>query len=145
MPILNSRMSGNSTIQPDELLELRGALFLGNLLPIERNPDRHVVVEGNVLVDTGARLTCFDQNAANRAGLQVVDSGAISSVTHANHPVPIYSGIIELLGSGTSITCHRAFGANLHQQGIIALIGRDVLRKSILIYNGPDGSYSLTM
>lgn len=138
-------MSGNSTIQPDRLLESKGALFPSLLLPIERNPDGQDVVEGSVLVDTGARLTCIDQNAANRAGLQVVDSGAISSVTHTNHPVPVYSGIIELLGSGISITCHRAFGVNLHQQGIIALIGRDLLRKSILIYNGPDGSYSLTM
>ena len=36
-------------------------------------------------------------------------------------------------------------GANLAPQGLIALIGRDVLRHGTLFYNGVDGSISFAI
>ena len=132
-------------IEPSEALAIRGATFPALLIQPGNDPNKQKVVEGMLMVDTGALATCVDQNAAERAGLQVVDSGPVSSVTHANQVVPIYSGIIEIVGSGISVTCNRAYGVNLGQQGIIALVGRDLLKLSVLIYNGPDGSYSLSM
>ena len=36
------------------------------------------------------------------------------------------------------------FGANLEPRGSIALIGRDELKQLVLIYNGTDGSFTLS-
>lgn len=67
----------------------------------------------------------------------------MASATHAEEVVPIFAGQIQVQGLG-EINAHRAFGANLEPQGIIALIGRDVLKQLVLIYNGADGSFTLT-
>ena len=39
----------------------------------------------------------------------------------------------------------QAFGAKLAPQGLIALIGRDVLMNCVLVYNGIDGSFSISL
>ena len=150
MPILNGRISnfptsGTTQLEPSEALALHGPSFPGILVQSGQNPSTQKVVEGILLVDTGALATCVDQTAATEAGLQVVDSGPISSATHVDQVVPIYTGIIEFVGTGISINFNRAYGVNLHEQGKIALLGRDILRSSNLIYNGTDGTYSLTM
>ena len=44
-----------------------------------------------------------------------------------------------------TISVNRAFGANLAIQGLIALIGRDLLAQCVLVYNGLDGSFSLSI
>jgi len=71
-------------------------------------------------------VTCVDRTAAAKALLPTVGSGKMTSATHAEEIVPIFAGQIQVQGLG-EISAHRAFGANLEPQGIIALIGRDVL------------------
>ena len=90
-------------------------------------------------------MTCIDQQAAEAARLAVVDSGLMSSASHTNETVPIYAGRLFIEGIGITIESKRAFGANLKDQGLIALIGRDMLASCLLVYNGPDGSYSLSI
>ena len=102
-------------------------------------------VSGQALIGTGASSTCIDREAAERAGLAIVDSGPMTSATHEREIVPIYSGKLDIAGLPTNIVTHRAYGVNLNTQGLIALIGRDALQSCILIYNGPDGSYSLSL
>ena len=102
-------------------------------------------VVGYALVDTGASSTCFDKNAADQAGLPIVDSGPMHSATHANETVPIYAGSLTIQGVNINLLAHRAYGVNLSEQGLIGLIGRDVLSKCILIYNGPDSSFSISI
>ena len=150
MPILNGRISDQgkedkSQLEPAEALELHGPSFVGVLIQAGPKLNRQNAIEGILLVDTGALETCIDQSAAEQAGLQVVDSGLLSSATQADQVVPIYTGVSEVRESGVTITCDRAYGVNLSPQGKIALLGRDVLRRSILIYNGLDGSYNLSM
>ena len=53
-------------------------------------------VTGTALIDTGASATCIDRSAAAKAGLAIVDSGRISSATHANEVVPIFAGRLEI-------------------------------------------------
>ena len=67
----------------------------------------------------------------------------MASATHPEEIVPIFAGQIQVQGLG-EINAHRAFGANLETQGIVALIGRDVLKQLVLIYNGTDGSFTLS-
>ena len=113
MPILNGRISDQgkedkSQLEPAEVLELHGPSFVGVLIQASPNPNRQNAVEGILLVDTGALETCIDQSAVEQAGLQVVDSGLLSSATHADQVVPIYTGVIEVSGSGITISCDRA-------------------------------------
>lgn len=100
---------------------------------------------GFALIDTGAAVTCVDRTAADRAGLAMVDSGFLTSVTHEAEAVPIYAGKLDIAGLPNNIVAHRAYGANLTSQGLVALIGRDFLKSCILVYNGPDGSFSLSL
>ena len=78
---------------------------------------------GLALIDTGASSTCVDREAAERAGLAVVDSGPIASATHQNEVAPIYAGRLNLAGIPQDIDAKRAYGANFEPQGLIALIG----------------------
>ena len=102
-------------------------------------------IVGFALIDTGASSPCVDREAAEKAGLAVVDSGPITSATHQNEVVPIYAGRLNLAGIPQNIDAKRAYGANLEPQGLIALIGRDTLAHCVLVYNGPDGSFSLSL
>jgi hypothetical protein len=67
------------------------------------------------------------------------------SATHDNEIVPIYAGRLKVAGIPQYIDTNRACGAKLEPQGLIALIGRDMLASCVLIYNGPDGSFSLSL
>ena len=101
---------------------------------------------GNALIDTGAGSTCFDQAAAQRLGLPVIDKATMASATHEDVEVPVLEGRI-LIDGFLTINAERALGASasLQKHNIIALIGRDLLDKAIFHYNGPDGSFSLAI
>lgn len=161
MPILNSRLQAESrdadgniiSVSPELALQQLGPRLQLTLAPL----DEHVKViagkgeaipqpvSGFALIDTGASITCIDRGAAEQAELAVVDSGPITSATHEAEVVPIYAGKLDIAGLATNLTTHRAYGANLASQGLIALIGRDVLKNCVLVYNGLDGSFSLSL
>jgi len=111
----------------------------------EPTPESPEPVAGRALIDTGALTTCVDRHAAEQAGLSVVGSGKMTSATHENEIVPIYAGKLRITGLPFEIKMRSALGANLRPQGLIALIGRDLLENCVLVVNGPDGSFSLSM
>ena len=43
------------------------------------------------------------------------------------------------------INLEYALGANLGGESLIALIGRDLLQSAVLVYNGTDGTVSLSI
>lgn len=107
------------------------------------------VVTGLALIDTGASVTCIDDSVAIDAGLPVVDKGRISSATDTPE-ASVYAGRIVLVQKGqimgvdtAQVEARRAFGVNIRNQGIITLIGRDVLSQAILFYSGPEARYTL--
>ena len=111
---------------------------------MERGESIPAPIPGLALVDTGASTTCIDQDAATQAGLAVVDSGPMHSATHANEIVPIFAGRLMINGF-IAVEANRAYGATLAAQGLVALIGRDILARCQLNYNGVDGSFSLAI
>ena len=117
--------------------QLKAIADIGEPLP---NP-----ISGVALIDTGALSTCIDQKAADAAGLAVVDSGLMTSATHENELVPIYAARLDIAGIPENVEAKRAYGAILEPQGLTALVGRDLLASCILVYNGTDGSFSLSL
>ena len=103
------------------------------------------VVAGLALSDTGASQTCIDQNAASQAQLPVVGAAAMASATDHAVEVPVFAGQL-LLAGGININVEQGMGAKLSGiPGVIALIGRDLLQSAVLVYNGTDGSVSLSV
>lgn len=108
----------------------------------ERSEAAPPVVSGYAQIDTGASATCFDRSAAERAGLEIFSSKTVTSAT-GTEKVSIYAGRLEIAGF-TSIVTRAALGMELDSLDLIALIGRDVLANCILVYNGPENSFSLS-
>ena len=161
MPILNTRLSslkkdtqGQTIPDPSQVaLQNAGPRIQVILSPLEsqlknltdRGEPPPTPISGFALIDTGASSTCIDQSAAQSVGLAVVDSLPMTSATHVNEIVPIYAGKIEIIGISINVNVLKAYGANLKSQGLVALIGRDLLAKCVLVYNGPDSSFSLSI
>lgn len=103
------------------------------------------VVTGQALIDTGAGITCIDIAAATQLGAPIIDYLNMVSASHPNNVQPVYPVQLQIPGTPIAINMPRAVGFPLATQGIIALIGRDVLQYMILIYNGPGGLISLSM
>lgn len=82
---------------------------------------------------------------AENTGLPLLDTGPMTSATHDREIVPIFACQFEIGGFPHRFNAPRAYGANLESQGLIALIGRDLLASCVLVYNGLDGSFSLSI
>lgn len=159
MPIIYIRISSTVTdddgnvirkIDPGESLAVKGPIVEGVLTGPDvqqeahtSRDDRIMSQNGLVLLDTGASVTCFAIKAATNARLPTVGRGSMTSATHEDQPTPIFAG--RLTFGGVNCPINHAMGANLMPQGLIALIGRDILRHGILIYNGADGSVTFAM
>ncbi len=101
-------------------------------------------VSGFALIDTGATSTCVDDDAAQRLQLPVIDVVQIASASHPKAEQNVYPISIEVAGLPIGIDAPRAIGAPLAAQGLLVLIGRDVLQHCVLVYSGVTGSFSLS-
>lgn len=101
-------------------------------------------VNGFALIDTGAGGTCVDQQSATKAGLPIIDKTIMRSASHTEHEVPVFAGKL-VIPQFIDINLEYALGANLGGQNLIALIGRDLLQSAVLVYNGTDGTVSLSI
>lgn len=100
-------------------------------------------VGGDALIDTGSDVTAFDLGAAARAGLVQRGSGQLSTVLgHHGGQVPILLGEVSILGFGAFVLRGRGF--HLSHLDYVAVIGRDILRHGILVYNGKEGWATLS-
>ena len=68
----------------------------------------------------------------------------MASASHAKHKVPVYSAKL-VIPDFSAIDVEYAMGASLDEMNLIALIGRDLLQGAVLVYNGTDGSISLSI
>lgn len=102
-------------------------------------------VSGLALIDTGAISTCIDAGIASRIGLPVIDVVNMASASHASTQQNIHPVQIEVVGLPISIDAPRSMGVLLANQGLIALLGRDVLQQCTLFYNGLTGQITLSI
>jgi predicted aspartyl protease len=100
-------------------------------------------VAGWGLIDTGAGSSCIDEAAAHTLGLPVINVASLCSASHTGHPANVYPAKVQIANLPMGINASQAIGAPLAAQGLIALLGRDVLAHCILIYNGAVGEFTL--
>ena len=108
-------------------------------------------IEGFVLIDTGASITAIDVSIFTQLG---INPNGIAMVGTAGGPQQQSTYPVRLTFPGTGIpgvNHAKALGCNLAGQlvlgtrPLIALIGRDILQRFILIYNGSAGMFSLSI
>ena len=100
-------------------------------------------VQGLALIDTGAGSTCIDEAAAQKLQLPVVNVVNMASASHASSKANVYPAKFQITGLPMTFNAPMSIGAPLAVQGLIALIGRDLLQHCTLIYNGSLGQISL--
>jgi predicted aspartyl protease len=103
-------------------------------------------VEGYALIDTGAFISCIEEEAARKLGLSAVDVVNMTSASHESTEVNVYAARIEIVaGQLIQFDLPRVLGVNLRSQRLMALIGRDILAKCTLFYNGMMGQITLSI
>lgn len=143
MPTINVRFEDHGSHQV--VLRNRGPILPVVLFPHGRELGERPPAVGSALIDTGAYQTCIDRAAAESVRMAVIGSGKVTSATEVNAHTPIYAARIVVEGTPITIDARSVYGLNLAPQGLVALIGRDVLAQCVLIYNGSDGSFSLSL
>ena len=103
----------------------------------------HAKVAGDGLIDTGADVSAFDLSAASRAGLERGRTERVMTVLGSDAGAPRLFGEITISGFG-SYPVMRGRGFDLSHLGLVAIIGRDILRHGILVFNGKEGWATLS-
>jgi hypothetical protein len=101
-------------------------------------------ISGYGLIDSGASSTCIDDDIAHTLGLPIIDQAIIATPSHDATSKNVYPANIVFTGTAIKSNDFRAIGASLSNQGIIALIGRDILSNFTLFYNGPFGEITIS-
>jgi hypothetical protein len=99
------------------------------------------------LIDTGASSTCVDPTCFTVLGLTPTGQIPIHtpSTSGTPHLADQYDVSLVLLHPRLQLTLHAlpVIASTLKNQGIQALIGRDVLKGCLLVYDGAAGLFSL--
>ena len=157
MPILNIQLAAQdpsgAQIPPLVALQQRGPVVQVSVT-VEQNIAQQLLAQGVTLpppesglalIDSGATSTCIDEDAALRLRLPVIDVATVASASHASTEQNVHPIQIEVVGLALTISAPRVIAAPLATQGLLILIGRDVLQHCTLFYNGPAGSFSLSV
>lgn len=102
-------------------------------------------VSGLGLIDTGAGITGVNEPALLSLGLQSINE---IDVYHPDGDGKqfIYACQIKFTGTNVpSLNLNAVTGSKLEKQGLLAIIGRDILKHFQLVYNGIDGFWTLAI
>lgn len=104
-----------------------------------------ISVSGFALIDTGASGTSIDEQAVQELGQRPVDVARVASALEPSTLRNIYPIAITIEGLPFPVKIRRAIGAELRSQGLLVLLGRDVLQFCTLFYNGLTGQITLAI
>jgi predicted aspartyl protease len=102
-------------------------------------------VRALMLVDTGASGSAVDHEVIEMLGLQPTGAISIATPSHERHDVLTYDIDLIIEQNHCHISDVPVFATGLKNQGIPGLIGRDVLRLMLLVYNGYSGHFTLAV
>lgn len=154
MPVFNffhwSKEYGNTLEETGPLISVEVSIpaalkkhFSENGLPIPAPQS------GFALIDTGAFATAVDQQIFDTLGVQPIDT-IPTSTPHGAGTSPVYPANISFPALNvTDLPMERIIGCNLkwtNREGkeIIMLLGRDLLKYFLMIYNGPNSDITLS-
>lgn len=98
-------------------------------------------VRATALIDTGASATVVKTDLLDPLGLHPVGEVPVNTPTGHHVPCLIYAVQLTLPQGTIEVT---VIEAPLEGQNIQALIGRDVLKHALLIYQGPSSQFTLS-
>lgn len=161
MPTLHTQFIGEGKdkdgnkipVSPQVILALRGPVLQVTLgiaenfaqQLIQQNQPVPAPVSGLALIDTGASVTCIDEDLAQKLNLPVIDRVVMASASHDATEKNVYPILIQFIGVPIKINVLRAMGAALANQGIVILLGRDALQNFTLFYNGIAGEITISL
>lgn len=102
-------------------------------------------VTGVGLIDTGASLSAIDHSVVQSLQLAPIGTLNVGGVAGPNQHLKYPAAFRFPSPTFPGINFNFVLGANIIGQGIVALIGRDVLTHFVLVYNGVLGQYILSM
>lgn len=153
MPIHNHIFANAGTFEltgpvVDVLVEVPTALAASLATQKQQLPKP---VPGLALVDTGATASAVDLQVIQQLGVQPVSVANVATPTGAQSR-PLFPGRFTFPGTNVPAMDFQALiGADLSLQKIhgmaaplVALLGRDILKHFVLVYNGPSGWWSLS-
>ncbi|MCL5674218.1 MAG: aspartyl protease family protein [Candidatus Omnitrophica bacterium] len=154
MPVFNIGFTAN--ISSSQVLKQVGSLFPGEIAV----PDKVVkimekqnlpitsAIKGYFLIDTGASISGIKKDIVQTLHLPVIGSTYLNTPSDTKKATSIVPAKFILLNPQNQpiyvinfervICCERYLGKD-----IIGIIGRDVLEKSVFIYNGINGNITL--
>jgi hypothetical protein len=98
-------------------------------------------VSGSALIDSGASISAIDLSVVS--ALQISPMGVATILTPAGPAKQnLFPARFELPRLRIDISA--VLGVDVKPQGIIALIGRDILSRFLMIYHGPGGRVTLS-
>jgi hypothetical protein len=105
---------------------------------------------GWALIDTGATRTCVDRDVLTKLGVQ--PTGTVKTGTAAGQveqllfpaklSFPVAGNFQIEFGSVIAVDLR---GQTIAGTNVVVLVGRDVLSRCLLVYNGPAGIFTLAM
>ena len=118
-----------------------------SLTPTSPAIPKPLVVTG--IADTGASITCIDPAIIQALGLIAIGKTAMTTPSTGANPVmcDLYDVSLAIYSTTPEPPCRiptlAVVESDLDHQGFQVLIGRDVLSKCMLIYDGRTGTYTL--
>jgi aspartyl protease len=95
-----------------------------------------------LMVDTGASITGVRDSVATSLGLVATSSVQVGGVA-GTQTAAIYAAKIEMPKYNVTFDAVQIAGFQLPgQEAIDGLMGRDMLEKLVLLYNGPEGTFA---
>ena len=99
--------------------------------------------KGFALIDTGASITAVDEEVVASLGVQPIGQMKLSTPSRSM-PAWLYAARVTCSGGAVPVLeVLDIVGCTLQPQGFIALLGRNFLRKVVLVYDGPGGFFKL--
>ncbi len=106
-------------------------------------------VAGFALIDTGATRSCVYIHVISSLGVNPISITSLGTAggrsQHHLYPAKFNFPAIKFEVEFGSVAGIDLSGQGVGNMQIIALIGRDVLSRCLLVYNGPKGSFSLAL
>lgn len=104
---------------------------------------------GVALIDTGASRTCIDSAVLSNLGINPIGVVAIGTAGGSTRcllfPARLSFPVVNLVIDFGSVVGVNLQGQTINGAPLVVLIGRDVLSRCLLIYNGAGGFFTLAL